>query len=59
MHCLGSLSGNALCGVDLRKRGKYTIKAINALCDALKGNNTLTSLEYASQLELLPTVNSL
>ena len=26
---------------------------INALCDALRGNNTLTSLKYASHLETL------
>ena len=57
LHCVGSLANNALCGVFLG--GTYTAVGINALCDALKGNNTLTSLKYASQLESIPTVNSL
>ena len=63
MHCLGSLANNALCGLTFDRFGKvagsYTAEGINALCDALKGNNTLTSLKYASQLESIPTVNSL
>ena len=63
MHCLGSLANNALCGLTTdwqgKVVGKYTAEGINALCDALKGNSTLTSLKYASQLESLPTVNSL
>ena len=59
MHFLGSLSDNLLCGVNEHGDGKYTTEGINALCTALKGNNTLTSLKYSSQLESLPTVNSL
>ena len=63
VHCLGSLAGNVLCGVTRGEygvtNGTYTAEGINALCDALKGNSTLTSLKYASQLESLPTVNSL
>ena len=54
-----SLDDNVLCGVDKYGNGIYTTEGINALCDALKGNNTITSLKYASQLESLPTVNSL
>ena len=56
--CVGSLADNVLCGVT-SFGGTYTTVGINALCDALKGNNTITSLKYASQLESLPTVNSL
>ena len=51
MHCLGSLANNFLCGVTstvFGPKGTYTIEGINALCDALKGNNTLTSLKYAA-----------
>ena len=58
MHCLGSLADNALCGIH-RGSGTYTVEGINALCEALKSTTTLTSLKYASQLESLPTVNSL
>ena len=54
-----SLANNEVCGLDGFARGTYTAEGINALCDALKGNSTLTSLKYASQLESLPTVNSL
>ena len=50
VHCLGSLANNALCGIE-RGRGTYTVEGINALCDALKGNSTITSLKYASQLK--------
>ena len=52
--CAGSLADNVLCGVT-SFGGTYTAAGINALCDALKGNNTITSLKYASQLESLPT----
>ena len=62
MLCLGSLANNALCGVAFvlgrGMVGTYTAEGINALCAALKGNSTLTSLKYASKLEPLPTVNS-
>ena len=44
---------------DLVREGTYTTEGINALCEALKSATTLTSLKYASQLESLPTVNSL
>ena len=62
MHCLGSLAGNALCGLipsGFSTSGTYTAEGITALCEALKSTTTLTSLKYASQLERLPTVNSL
>ena len=62
MHCLGSLAKTALCGLYIdfdRQKGTYNAEGINALCDALKGNNTLTSLKCTSQLESQPTVNSL
>ena len=59
MHCLGSLANNAICGLSTNVHGSYTVEGINALCDALRGNSTLTSLKYASQLESIPTVNSL
>ena len=63
MHCLGSLANSALCGLYIDQygvvHGTYTAEGINALCDALKGTTTLTSLKYASQLESIPTVNSL
>ena len=63
VHCLGSLANNSLCSVYTNEHGMvrrtYTAEGINALCDALKGNNSLTSLKYASQLEPIPTVNSL
>ena len=49
-----SLANNQLCGVDYLGRGTYTADGINALCEALKGNSTLTSLKYASQLESIP-----
>ena len=58
-HCLGSLANNELCGMTQGGYGTCTTEGINALCDALKGNSTLTSLMYASQLESLPTVDSL
>ena len=58
MHSLGSLAGNRLCGVSPEGNGTYNAEGINALCDALKVNNTLTSLKYASRLESLPTANS-
>ena len=54
-----SLADSEICGIDKYNRGAYTAEGVNALCDALKGNNILTSLKYASQLESLPTVNSL
>ena len=54
MHHLGSLANNALCSVTVTG-GTCTVDGINALCDAIKGNTTLTSLKYASQLEPLPT----
>ena len=47
VHCLGSLASNYICGVNWRGDGKYTAEGINALCDALKGNNTLTNLNLA------------
>ena len=53
-----SLANNALCGVS-GPFGTYTLVGINALCEVLKSTSTLTSLKYASQLESLPTVNSL
>ena len=60
---LGSLASNQVCGIDHFNDGTYTAKGINALCEALKDNKTLTSLKYAHQLEYssnLPTnsVNS-
>ena len=67
MHLLGSLASNQIYGisayVDVYGSGTYTAEGINALCEALKDNNTLTSLKYAHQLEYssnLPTnsVNS-
>ena len=54
----GSLADSRLCGVAEYGNGTYTAEGIDALCDALKGNNTLTSLKYASQLESLPAVYS-
>ena len=62
MHCLGSLADSSLCGlttIGSTTYGTYTTKGIDALCEALKSTTTLTSLKYASQLESLPTVNSL
>ena len=53
-----SLADNDLCGAKYIG-GTYTTEGINALCEALKSTTTLTSLKYASQLESLPTVNSL
>ena len=50
-----SLADNALCGVNKYGDGTYTTEGINALCDALKGNNTITSLKYAGHLESIPT----
>ena len=52
-----------ICGINVYGGGTYTAEGINALCEALKGNSTLTSLRYAHQLEYssnLPTnsVNS-
>ena len=55
LHCLGSLANNDLCGYHAYGRDIYTTEGINALCDALKGNNTLTSLKYAGYLESIPT----
>ena len=49
MHLLGSLADNQICGID--ERGTYNAEGINALCEALKDNNTLTILKYAHQLE--------
>ena len=49
-----SLADNQLCGVDVLGRGTYTTVGMNALFEALKGNSTLTSLKYASQLESIP-----
>ena len=51
-----SLADNQICGVDKYYRGTYTAEGINALCDALKGNNILTSLTYAGHLESIPTL---
>ena len=53
-----SLANTGLCGI-MHGSGTFFIEGINALCDALKGTTTLTSLKYASQLESIPTVNSL
>ena len=51
LHCLGSLANNSLCGMYTNEYrmvlGTYTAEGINALCDALKGNSTLTSLNLA------------
>ena len=63
MHLLGSLANNPICGINAYGGGFYTAEGINALCEALKDNNTLTSLKYSQQLEYssnLPTnsVNS-
>ena len=71
MHLLGSLANNQICGIDVDSDvdsddesddeeggGTFTAEGINALCEALKDNNTLTSLKYAHQLECssnLPT----
>ena len=51
MHLLGSLANNMICGINVYGGGTYTAEGINALCEALKDNNTLTSLKYAHQLE--------
>ena len=48
------MDGNELCGLDGRGRGTYTTEGIVAICDMLKVNSSLTSLSYASQLELQP-----
>ena len=53
-----SLANNVLCGVK-GAFGTYTLEGINTLCKALESTSTLTSLKYSSQLESLPTVNSL
>jgi len=58
MRCLGSLADNALCGLNDNSGRTYTTEGINALCDTLKGNNTITSLKHASQLESLPTATA-
>jgi len=39
-----SLANNALCGIECYDHDTYTAVGINTLCDALKGNSTLTSL---------------
>ena len=41
---LGSLAGNALCGVNVHGDGTYTTEGITKLCGALKGS-TVTSLK--------------
>ena len=43
----GSLADNQICGLDEDGSGTYTAEGINALCDTLKGNNTLTSLDLS------------
>ena len=53
-----SLADTGLCGI-MDGFSTYTTEGINTLCKGLKGNTTLTSLKYASQLESLPTVYSL
>ena len=68
MHCVGSLSNIKICGLtpstfgvggEAADAGRYTFEGISALCEAFKSTTTLTSLKYASQLECIPTVNSL
>ena len=51
-----SLAGNMLCGLYSDGSGTYTAEGIDALCDALKGNNTITSLKYTGHLESIPTL---
>ena len=53
MHFFGSLADNALCGIK-HGEGTYTTEGINALCDVLKGNDTITSLKYAGHLDPHP-----
>ena len=52
MNFLGSLANNMIC-VD--EAGFYTAEGINALCEVLKDNNTLTSLKYATSLNTAQT----
>ena len=40
MHLLGSLANNQICGINWYGDGTYTAEGINALCEALKDNNT-------------------
>ena len=37
-----NISGNQLCGLDLRGRGTYSAEGITAIADALKDNASLT-----------------
>ena len=46
-----SLAYNEICGVDYFGQGTYTVEVINVLCEMLKVNSTITSLEYARGLE--------
>ena len=56
MHLLGSLASNMICGINVYGGGTYTAEGINALCEALKDNNTLTSLKYApARIQLEPS----
>ena len=49
---LGSLTNNALCGVNERGYGTYTTEGITKLCEALKGS-AVTSLKCAAAPEHL------
>ena len=39
MCAICSLDNNLLCGVDIYGNGKFTLDAINAICDALTKSN--------------------
>ena len=39
MHAFCSLDNNLLCGVNKNGLGKFTLDAINAICDALTKSN--------------------
>jgi hypothetical protein len=43
-----SLSGNQLCGIDSSGGGTYTSEGITQISEALKVNQMLQSIKYAS-----------
>ena len=45
-----SLGYNELCGIDAKRRGKYTAEGITAICEMLKVNTTLQSIEYVARV---------
>ena len=60
---LRSLGDNELCGVNWRGEGTYTTEGIEALCDMLKVNATLTSLRWlelhtSQSIMLVPAVTA-